>query len=266
MKFLAATAALLVSTSAQTETCQRGWFRYSANADTAGYDGAVDFKACTGRKYATSAAEEYGRWYACSMDADNITDTTMYVYERYYDSFKCNDGEKINETLVGAVGDLNDAAWVATMQDMYSSMFMLFEEDDTYCDGFGSVECTIETNTIVEVETSGGVISGFVCDGVEFYREKMQFATRMCNNGQEFNCTAGDAFDWTIYENSDCTGSSNTYEITSGCMDRIMGVMNQTIVYDTNSQDEIRVLKCHAAPILSAVTATLAALVVALTQ
>jgi hypothetical protein len=259
MKYLVAAAAVAVAASAQTEMCQRGWFRYASDADATGYDGAVDFKACTGKKFSSSAGEEYGRWYACSTDAENITDTTMYVYERYYDSFKCNDGNKINETMVGAIGDLNDAAWVATMQDMYPSMFMLFEEDDTYCDGFGSVECTIETNTIVELSTSNG---GFVCDGVEYYREKMQMATRMCNYGQEFNCTAADAFDWTIYENSDCTGSSNTYAITSGCMNRIMGVMNQTLVYDTSAQDELRVLKCHAAPMLSAVTA-LAAMVVA---
>jgi len=256
----ATVAALMTLGSADEGICQRGWYRYAGSSAAMGeYDGAADFKACEGRKYSTSDQLEYGKWLVCSEeDVTNGTTVTTVtnVYERYYDSFKCNDGNRLNSTLVGRLGDLSDSAWVSAMEAQNGAMFMLFDEDETYCYAAGTVECRIETNTIVELSST----AQFTCAGTEWYREKNQMPTRRCYYGRTFNCTGDESFDMTVFENADCTGGSATYQIDSGCNYRSERFWNGTTIVDGNAQDELRILKCHACAPYATVLAFVAAL------
>lgn len=257
-------AAAVLLASAQ-DTCQRGYFQYASMVDSMGDWYTTDFKVCEGRKWATSDAYEWGKWYACSTDADNTTDLTEYVYERYFDSFKCNDGNRLNETKVGAIGDLSDANWVANMYSMYGASFMLYEEDMTYCDAFGTVQCTIETNTISRVDTSD---SSWSCSGVEVYRTKSQMPTRVCYAGSVYNCTGDDdSYTWTVYDNMNCTGLSNQYEYTDGgCQRRVVSRVGRVVTFDDNAEDEVRVLQCHACAPFATALAFVAAVAAAFWQ
>jgi hypothetical protein len=228
------------------------------NADTTStYVDATDFKACIGRKYVNGT--EFGTWYACSLNTADPSDMTEYVWARQYDSFKCGDGSgssRINETMVGAIGDLTDSNWTSEMRNLHGNHFLLYDELNTNCDAAFADSCTIETNTIYMDKPST------TCSGTEVFRQKDQIPTRRCLAGVQFNCTGKSSFAVTAYANSDCTGSSSSKLLSSGCISPFLDA-NGTDILTSPMKQDVRVLQCVACPPLATAFAMVATFLLA---
>jgi hypothetical protein len=215
--------------------CKRGYFKYAAEVDAAEFQ-IMEFEACEGYM---GGGQAYSYVYECGKDQNNATDDTKYVWDKSYNTYECS-GDAVETTRVGAIGDLDDATWVAHMQARFGAYFSLYDETQTSC---GGDKCWVK----YEMGSSTPEFNGSSCDNTAYY-QKVWLPIGECYYGEQYTCTSSSL----SYAN--CTGNTVFTVVDEGCF-----TANENTTDETSLTFEM--LYCGASA-HSVIAAALAALIV----